>query len=343
MTDATGTFLHDGPGKYEAPPSYFLIRGDPNLKGSVMKPGFVTAATYGNPPTEIPPADGRTSGRRRALAEWLVSPQNPLTARVIVNRIWHHHFGRGIVATLDNFGKMGDAPTHPELLDYLAVDFMKSGWSIKRMHRLIMTSEAYRMASAFENAADREKDPQNQYLWRFRAQRLDAEVVRDGILAASGGINLAIGGPPVFPPLPKELMTEANHGIWKTQADGPDVWRRSVYVYRKRGLAFPMFQVFDLPEQNITSAARYVSTVPTQALTMLNDAFVLRHAELFAERVKREAGDDPARQIDLAYRIALTRPPTQTELAIAQDAIRAGSLVDFTHVLFNVNEFVYAR
>jgi len=338
-----GEFLHSGPGRYQAPPSYFLLRGDPNTRGSEMKPGFVAAATYGTPPTEIPPGDGHTSGRRRALAEWLSSPQNPLTARVIVNRIWHHHFGRGIVATLDNFGKMGEAPTHPELLDWLAVEFMHRGWSIKQMHRLIMTSEAYRMASAFEHAANRDKDPQNQYLWRFRAQRLDAEVVRDSILTASGGINLAIGGPPIFPPLPKELMTEANHGIWKTQPDGPDVWRRSVYVYRKRGLAFPMFQVFDLPEQNVTSAARYVSTVPTQALTMLNDAFVLRHAELFADRVKKEAGGDPASQIDLAYRIALTRPPSQTELAIALDATRTGSLSDFTHVLLNVNEFVYAR
>jgi len=334
-----GSFLHKGPGKYEAPPSYLLIRGDPNNKGSVLKPGFVTAATYGNPPTELPPADGRTSGRRRALAEWLASPQNPLTARVIVNRIWHHHFGRGIVATLDNFGKMGEPPTHPELLDYLAVDFMKGGWRIKRMHKLMMTSAAYQMASAFENAADQEKDSQNQYLWRFRAQRLDAEIVRDAMLASSGGINLTIGGPPVFPPLPKELMTEANHGIWKTQPDGPETWRRSVYVYRKRGLAFPMFQVFDLPEQNVTSAARYVSTVPTQALTMLNDAFVLRHAQLFAERVKREAGDDPARQIDRAYRIALTRPPTDAELAIT----KAQPLADLTHVLFNVNEFVYMR
>jgi len=338
-----GEFLHSGPGRYQPPPSYFLLRGDPNTRGSEMKPGFVAAATYGAPPIEIPPADGHTSGRRRALAEWLVSPQNPLTARVIVNRIWHHHFGRGIVATLDNFGKMGDAPTHPELLDWLAVEFMNRGWSIKQMHRLIMTSDAYRMASAFEHAENRDKDPQNQYLWRFRAQRLDAEVVRDSILTASGGINLAIGGPPVFPPLPKELMTEANHGIWKTQPDGPAVWRRSVYVYRKRGLAFPMFQVFDLPEQNVTSAARYVSTVPTQALTMLNDAFVLSHAELFADRVKKEAGNDPARQIDLAYRIALTRPPSQAELAIALDATRQGSLADFTHVLLNVNEFVYAR
>ena len=339
----TGSFLHTGPGRYEAPPSHLLIRGDPNAKGSIMKPGFVTAATYGNPPTELPPADGHTSGRRRALAEWLASSSNPLTARVIVNRIWHHHFGRGIVATLDNFGKMGESPTDPQLLDWLAVEFMNRGWSIKQMHRLIMTSEAYRMASPYENDVDREKDPQNQYLWRFRAQRLDAEIVRDSILAASGAINLTIGGPPVFPPLPKGLLTEASHGIWKGEEDGPDVWRRSVYVYRKRGLAFPMFQVFDLPDQNVSSAARYVSTVPTQALTLLNDPFVMRHAQLFADRVKKEAGDDPAGQIDLAYRIALTRPPTATELAIALDATRTGSLVDFTHVLLNVNEFVYAR
>jgi hypothetical protein len=138
-------------------------------------------------------------------------------------------------------------------------------------------------------------------------------------------------------------MTEANHGIWNSQADGPDVWRRSVYVYRKRGLAFPMFQVFDLPEQNVTSGARYVSTVPTQALTLLNDAFVLRHAQLFADRVKKEAGDDPAREIDLAYRIALTRPPSPAELAVALNATKQQSLVDLTHVLLNVNEFVYIR
>ena len=344
VTDAaTGSFLHTGPAPYQAPPSFFLIRGDANAKGAPMKPGFVTVATYGNPPTELPPASGRTSGRRRALAEWLASPLNPLTARVIVNRIWHHHFGRGIVATLDNFGRMGDPPTHPELLDWLAVEFMKHGWSVKEMHRLIMTSEAYQMSSAYDDEVVREKDAQNQYLWRYRAQRLDAEIVRDSILAAGGNINLTIGGPPVFPPLPKELLTSVSHGIWKEASEGPDVWRRSVYVYRRRGLAFPMFQVFDLPEQNVTSAARYVSTVPTQALTMLNDAFVLRHAELFADRVKKEAGDDPARQIDLAYRIALTRPPTETELAIALEATRAGSLSDFTHVLLNVNEFVYAR
>jgi hypothetical protein len=344
ISDATtGSFLHAGQDRYQVPPSYFLIRGDANARGSVMKPGFVTVATYGNPPTEIPPADGHTSGRRRALAEWLASSSNPLTARVIVNRIWHHHFGRGIVPTLDNFGKMGDPPTHPELLDYLAVEFMHRGWSIKQLHRLITTSDAYQMASAYEDAADREKDPQNQYLWRFRAQRLDAETVRDSILAAGGGINLTIGGPAVFPPLPKEILSSVSFGIWKKEDDGPDVWRRSVYVYRRRGLVFPLFQVFDLPEQNITAGARNVSTVPTQALTLLNDPFVLRQAQLFADRVKKDAGDDPLKQIDLAYRIALTRPPTQTELTVARDSMRTSSVLDLTHVLFNLNEFVYMR
>jgi hypothetical protein len=339
----SGSFLHEGPGRYQAPPSYFLLRGDPNAKGSLMAPGFVTVATSGNPPTEMPPADGRTSGRRRALAEWIASPQNPLTARVIVNRIWHHHFGRGIVATLDNFGRMGDRPTHPELLDYLAVEFTERGWSIKAMHRLIMTSEAYQQASAFEDPGDREKDPQDEYLWRFRAQRLDAEIVRDAILAAGGSINLAVGGPPVFPPLPKELLSSVSFGVWKPQGDGAETWRRSVYVYRRRGLVFPLFQVFDLPEQNVTAGARNVSTVPTQALALLNDPFVLRQAQLFAERVRREAGDSLEKQIELAYRIALTRPPTRTEMSLAMAALADRPLVDLTDVLLNLNEFVYIR
>ena len=340
---ASGRFLHEGPGRYEPPPSYLLLRGDPNAKGSLMKPGFVTAATYGNPPTEIPPADGRTSGRRRALAEWLASPQNPLPARVIVNRIWHHHFGRGIVATLDNFGKMGDAPTHPELLDYLAVEFMHRGWSIKQMHRLIMTSEAYQMASAYEDAADREKDPQNQYLWRWRAQRLDAEIVRDSILAAGGAINLEVGGPSVFPPLPKEVLSSVSFGVWRPQADDQTTWRRSVYVYRRRGLVFPLFGVFDLPDQTVTASARNVSTQPTQALTLLNDPFVLRQAQMFADRVRKEAGDDREKQIDLAYRIALARPATRNEMLVAIASLNDRALVDLADVLLNLNEFLYIR
>ena len=186
-----------------------------------MKPGFVSVITYGNPPVEDPPANGHTSGRRRALAEWLGSPENPLTARVIVNRIWSHHFGQGIVATLDNFGKMGEKPTHPELLDWLAVEFMNRGWSIKQMHRLMMTSEAYQMSSQYEDAGDAEKDPDNQYLWRFRIQRLDAEIVRDAMMAASGALDLTMGGPPVFPHIPGEILRSMSEGIWKREEDGP--------------------------------------------------------------------------------------------------------------------------
>ncbi len=343
IQESVGSFLHGGPDRYRVPPSYFLVRGDPNSKGSLMKPGFITVATYGNPPTEIPPADGHTSGRRRALAEWLASRENPLTARVIVNRVWHHHFGRGIVPTLDNFGKMGDPPTHPELLDWLAVEFMNRGWGIKQLHRLIMTSEAYQMASSFNDAANVEKDPQNQYLWRYRTQRLDAEIVRDSVLAASGAINLAVGGKPVRPPLPETLVKSTIYNVWKNQDDGPDVWRRSLYVYRKRGMAYPMFEVFDMPDPNFSAGRRTVSTVPTQALTLINNDFVLKQAQMFADRVKKEAGADPVRQINLAYRIALARPPDDAELALATDLLGTHSLVDLTHVLLNLSEFLYMR
>ena len=308
-----------------------------------MSPGFVKVATYGDPPTEVPRPDGRTSGRRLALADWLTSTQNPLPARVFVNRIWHHHFGRGIVATLDNFGEVGDRPTHPELLDWLAVEFMSNGWSIKRMHRLIMTSEAYQMASAYEDAGNTANDPENHDLWRYRQTRLEAEIVRDQIMAVSGGIDLAVGGPSVFPYVPEEILASQAHGWWDNQPDGPAVWRRSVYVYRRRSLVFPFFETFDLPDQGVTTAARNVSTVATQALTLLNNPFVLGQARLFAERLEREAPNDVSQQIDLAYRIALARRPTEAEAAIGRQLVEERSLVDLTHVIFNLNEFLYLR
>lgn len=342
--DFPGTFLHTGPGKYVTPPSYFLIRGDPESKGSLMQPGFVSVATIGNPPTEIPPADGRTSGRRRALAEWLGSTQNPLTARVIVNRVWHHHFGRGIVATLDNFGKMGEPPTHPELLDWLAVEFMTRGWSLKQLHRMMMTSDAYQMVSAFDHGGNLKADVDNHFLWRFRPQRLDAETIRDNILATSGGIDLTIGGPPIFPHVPDDILdTEKVKGTWKNQPDGPAVWRRSIYIYQRRSLPFPMFETFDHPDMNISSPQRNVSTVPTQALTLMNNPFVVRQAELLAERVASEAPGDLSRQIDLAYQYALARPVTALERSLALETAQKQSLADVTHVLLNLNEFLYMR
>jgi hypothetical protein len=339
----SGSFLHEGPGRYTPPPSYLLIRGDVNSRGPLMKPGFLTVATYGNPPTEIPPANGQTSGRRRALAEWLVSPENPLTARVIVNRIWHEHFGRGIVPTIDNFGKMGEAPTNPELLDWLALEFINRGWSIKAMHRLIMTSEAYRMSSQFADPADLAADPENKYNWRFRIRRLDAETIRDSILASSGGLNREMFGPPVFPKIQSEILASMEKGIWNREEDGPKVWRRSVYIYRKRGLPFPLLETFDLPDQNVACGARNISTVPTQALTLMNDEFILRQSELFASRIRETAGDDRQLQIEAGYRIALSRPPQPEERRLALEYLATHALAGFAHVLLNLNEFLYIR
>jgi hypothetical protein len=343
----TGTFLHEGPGRYEPPPAHLLIRGDMNAKGALMKPGFVTVATYGNPPTEIERPDGHTSGRRLALAQWLGSRDNPLPARVIVNRVWSYHFGRGIVASLDNFGKMGELPTHQELLDWLAVEFINQGWSFKQMHRLMMTSEAYQMASRYEEPANRSKDPDNLYLWKQRIQRLDAEVIRDSIMTVAGTIDLSMGGPAIYPHVPEELLkavsTGAQYGAYKNQPDGPAVWRRSVYMYTKRNLPFPMMVTFDQPDLNFAAGARLVSTLPTQALTLMNNAFVVRQAGILADRVKKEAGDNQFEQIDTAYRIVLTRPPTETELGVALDLLKKGSLVDLTNVLLNLSEFVYAE
>ena len=343
--DEPGSFLHEeGMAAFEVPPSYFLIRGDPFSPGSETSPGFLSVATYGDPPTTIPRADGRTSGRRLALARWITSRDNPLTARVMVNRIWHHHFGRGIVRTLDNLGKMGDLPSHPELLDWLAVEFMDRGWSIKQMHRLLMTSEAYQMASAHESEASREADPDNELLWRYRLQRLEAEVIRDAIMTVSGGIDLTVGGPPIFPYVPPEILeTSQGKGYWDNQPDGPEVWRRSVYVYRRRSLGFPFFDTFDLPDQNLTSAARNVSTVAPQALTLMNNEFVLRQARLFADRLEAAAPNDLEQQVELAYRIALTRSPTAEEARIAMALATEQSLVDLTHVMLNLNEFLYLR
>jgi len=337
-----GPYLHTGPGRYQVPPSYFLIRGDVESHGSQMKPGFIEVITFGNPPTEIPRPDGRTSGRRLALAQWIASPQNPMTARVIVNRLWQKHFGRGIVSTLENFGKMGERPTHQDLLDWMAVEFMAKGWSLKQITKLMMTSSAYQMESAFDDAQDAKADPQNLYLWRFRPQRLDAEIVRDSMLAAGGNINLAVGGEPIFPYMPRDILVGQYRGKWVNTPEGPAAWRRGVYVYRRRSLPYPMFDTFDHPDMNVTAGARNVSTVPTQALTLLNNPFVLSQADFVAARVKQTASD-PESQVKETYRIALARPATAQEIRIGADLITRQSLASFTHVVLNLDEFLYMR
>jgi len=284
-----------------------------------------------------------------------------------VNRIWHWHFGRGLVPTPGNFGKMGLPPSHPELLDWLATEFTRQGWSIKQLHRLIMNSETYQMASSFSEAAsitNREKDPTNVYLWRFPLRRLEAEAIRDAILSASGQLNRQAGGQPFFPSIPQSVREGFRQGKWVLTKEEPATWRRSVYAYWKRGLKYPMFDVHDQPDPNVTCEKRNVTTVPTQALTLLNNEFVLIQARHFAERVRREAGSDPVEQVRALYRIALSREPDRKEMdsilaflrkqrdyhiarasagsgADSADSVALGALTDLAHVMLNANEFVY--
>ena len=211
------------------------------------------------------------------------------------------------------------------------------------MHRLMMTSEAYQMESDYNDAASAKTDPEDTYLWRYRIQRLDGEIIRDNIMSVAGSIDLTMGGPAVFPHVDESFIKTLFRGIYRNQDDAPNVWRRSIYVYAKRTLPNPLLQVFDLPDMSQSFGARYTSTVPTQALQLLNDDFVLNQAQRFADRLKKEAGNDVGKQVDLAYRIALTRPPTATELSIATDMIGSGSLVDFADVMLNLSEFLYTR
>ncbi|MEX2300145.1 MAG: DUF1553 domain-containing protein [Bryobacterales bacterium] len=357
--DFEGTFLPVAGKPYEPPQARILPSADYNDQGDPVEPGFLAVLSDHNPPTEVPPAnDHVTTGRRRALAEWLLSEDHPLTARVMVNRIWQNHFGQGIVATASNFGHLGQLPTHPELLDWLATEFVRQGWSIKAMHRLMMNSETYQMTAAFFDEANAKKDPRNAYLWRYRQRRLEGEIIRDTILAAAGNLNPEMGGAPFFPPIPKEVQESYPNGKWTANEEGPAVWRRSVYSYFKRGLRYPMFDVFDLPNLNVTCEGRVTTTVPTQALTLLNNSFVLDQAGYFAKRVAAQAGNEQDARVRTAYRIALSREPNAKEIeenvtflnrqleyhkGLPGEDADLAALVDLCDVILNLNEFLYLR
>jgi len=363
-------FLPEAGKPYHVPSVYFGANGQDvteDQKSLVVEPGFLRVFADDAFPVAIPPGgEGHvSSGRRRALAEWIGSPENPLTARVMTNRIWSWHFGRGLVPTPGNFGKMGMPPSHPELLDWLATEFIQQGWSIKQIHRLIMNSETYRMASSFAHSVNLEKDPTNTRLWRFPLRRLEAEAIRDVILSASGQLNLQAGGEPFFPAIPQSVREGYRQGKWELTKEEPATWRRSAYSYWKRGLKYPMFEVHDQPDLNVTCEKRNVTTVPTQALTLLNNEFVLIQAQHLAERVLREAGQSPEEQIQLLSRITLSRKADPTELAgfrsflqkqrdyhearkqaagsgaHSADTVTLLALTDLAHVVLNANEFVY--
>jgi hypothetical protein len=327
----------------EPRPVHFLHRGSPDAPGSAVTPGVLSVAHRGEWTFPEPPPDASSSWRRKGFAEWLVTKDNPLTARVMVNRLWQHHFGEGIVRTPSSFGKMGEAPSHPELLDWLAVEFVDRGWSMKALHRLMLTSQAYQMASADTNA-NYQIDPENRMFWRMPRVRLEAEVIRDHIMATAGTLDRTVGGPAIFPYIDPDLFEKSSNRNWNGLDDSnPATWRRSLYVFSKRSIRYPMFETFDQPNLINSIDRRNRTTIAPQALILMNNQMVLFQAGKFAERVLREAGSDPAQQVRLAVHLALGRPADSIELEKGA-AFIAGSpegLTEFCHILFNLNEFLY--
>jgi hypothetical protein len=243
------------------------------------------------------------AGRRIAFARWVTAPDNPLFARVMVNRVWQQHFGVGLVATPDNFGQSGARPSHPELLDYLAVEFIRSGWSIKALHRLILKSAVYRQAGTLREDAFA-RDPDNRLLWRYPLRRLDAEAVRDGMLAVAGELDRRLGGPYV----PTKRTSEGSIVVDETRADAR---RRSVYLQQRRTQVTTFLELFDAPAMAATCSVRNTSTVPLQSLALLNSPFARARALAFARRLLQEVDDD--RRVELAFRLACARPPRPEE------------------------------
>jgi mono/diheme cytochrome c family protein len=323
--------------KAQPPATFLLIRGKATQPGPEVPPAV--PEILGPQPGFPPPA--RTSLRRLTLAQWLVSEHNPLTVRVIVNRIWQHHFGEGLVRTPSDFGVMGEKPTHPELLDWLATWFMDNGWSIKKLHRLIMTSNTYRMSRQW-NAEYGEKDPEDRLLWRVPFQRLEVEAIRDSALSVSGQLNTRMFGPSMYPHIPPAALEGSSDPdkIWK-ESEEKEASRRTVYAFIKRSMVVPMLEVLDLCDSTRSAARRQNTSVPTQALTLFNGHFVNRQSQHMAERLRREAGPDAVKQIDLAYRLALARPPTAGETQVMLDFLQRESLEQMCRVIFNLNEFAY--
>src|SRR5262249_5872674 len=296
-----------------APTTYVLIRGELSHPGDEVEPGMPVILTPGHKTfaTPIRPLGEKSTGRRSALAHWLANPNNPLTARVMVNRLWQHHFGRGLVPTPNDFGVRGERPTHPELLDWLATEFVRSGWDIKHMHRLMLTSATYQQATRPTRAA-LEKDPDNRLFSRMNRLRLEGEVIRDSLLAISGRLNAKMGGPGVFPPIPDE----AGAKDWKVSADPADHRRRSVYIFARANVRFPFLEAFDLPDGNQSCPKRERSTTAPQALALLNSGDVMEAAKGLAVRLQREASSTDQR-IARAYQLTLGREPSPRERELA--------------------------
>lgn len=352
--------LTDAAGK--PPVTHLLWRGDVQNRGPVVEPGVPQVMALEPLKVSTSLAEKKTTGRRLALAEWIASPQNPLTWRVAANRIWQHHLGDGIVATPSNFGQSGAAPTHPELLDYLAQEMLASDGSWKTLHRLIVTSATYRQTGNSKGEArvkTLKLDPENRLFSRAQQRRLEAEILRDAVLKVAGTLNEQAGGPGIKPRVRPDLLVASQRNKWPiVKREGPEHWRRSVYIYVKRQLSFPFLEIFDQPNSAQTCDRRDENVVPTQALVLMNDEFMAEQAGHFADRILGAAGDDATKQVAHAVQLALGRQATSDEVketvAYLQGRSKAYrnakndeaaatrlALIDFCHVLLNSNEFAY--
>jgi hypothetical protein len=351
-----------------SPSTHVLAVGVYDAYKEEVQPGFLSILDPSDAKI-TPPEAVDSSGRRSALANWRADPQNPLSTRVMANRIWHYHFGRGIVGSPSDFGVMGERPANKELLEYLTATFVENGWSIKKMHRLIMLSSTYQQSSRFNEEAAK-IDPEDKLVWRYSRHRLEGEVIRDAMLQASGRLNLKMGGPGVFPPLPEGVDPR---GGWKRSETPENAQRRSVYTFVRRNTRYPMFEVFDMPDTHESCPRRATTTTAPQALELLNNDLVLDWSRSLAGRVLNDGGLSPEAQVDRAYRLAFARTPSDSERKTALDflarqssilaermatdtktplpdnlpagveKVRAAALVDLCHALLNSNEFVYVN
>jgi hypothetical protein len=321
-----GTFSQPGP-------THVLRRGDPTQKLEPVGPSGVKAV---RPSLELP-GEAAELDRRLALARWIADPSNPLPARVMVNRAWHYHFGRGLVATPSDFGFNGDRPSHPELLYWLAGEFLANGGRLKPIHRLIVLSSAYRQSSRLDDRA-RSIDGDNRRDCRVSPRRLEAEEIRDATLSVAGVLDLTMGGP--------------GYDLWKPNTNyvvvfnpkldlGPDTFRRMVYQFKPRSQPDPTFGAFDCPDGGLVAPRRNTSTTALQAFNLLNSRFLLDQSKHFADRLAREAGTDPEKQADRAFRLAFGRPATDPERMAAATLIREHGAPSLCRALYNANEFLY--
>jgi hypothetical protein len=323
------------------PPTHVMIRGNAHAPGAAVEPAFPTVLGFATPTLQRQAKDARSSGRRTVLAEWITSKDNPLSARVMVNRIWQHHFGRGLVPTPNDFGKFGQPPTHPELLDWLADEFMRGGWRIKRVHKLLMLSNTYRMSACSNDKALR-VDPANTLFWRFNMRRLTAEEVRDSILAVSGRLNSTMGGPSIYPPISQEvLLGQSMPGNGWGKSTPEEASRRSIYVHVKRSLLVPILSQHDQADTDSSCPVRYTTTVPTQALGMLNGEFTNEQSTALSERLRREVPNDLPALVRRAIYLTTSRVPESEEVRGDMEFIRKHGLAQYCLMLLNTNEFLY--